>query len=229
MAGTAFLGGAFDPVHRGHLRLAHAVKERLNLESVEFIPNAAPPHKHGSHLPYETRVALLKLALENEPYLHVNTLERDNSHPHYTYETLRLLREEKGPDTPLFFVIGLDSLLALDTWYHGLELTSLAHLVVLGRPGYSLDDASETMRDYLKDRLIFSHEGEFDKALATPAGHCLYVEGEAEDVSSSELRARILNYYASKDSAALDYLHTHLPEEVCATILSSHLYANDLL
>ena len=42
MAGTAFLGGAFDPVHRGHLRLAHAVKERLNLESVEFIPNAAP-------------------------------------------------------------------------------------------------------------------------------------------------------------------------------------------
>jgi cytidyltransferase-like protein len=110
---VAVLGGTFDPVHLGHLQVARHILESLQLEQVLLMLAARPPHKNiGDLSPAEDRLAMLRLAVEEEPGLEVSTLEIDHGAICYTIDTLRALRRE-SPGTEPLFVLGMDALLVV--------------------------------------------------------------------------------------------------------------------
>ena len=127
------LGGCFNPVHAGHLRLALEALERLGLDRVDLTPCFQPPHKVESELlDFPLRAHLAGLAVADLPGLGVSTIEAGLPIPSYTVRTLEAVRE-RDPSTELFFILGAGDLLTLPQWRHGLELVSLAHFVVAPR------------------------------------------------------------------------------------------------
>jgi nicotinate-nucleotide adenylyltransferase len=126
-------GGTFDPVHFGHLLLAETCREAASLDEVWFVPTGTPPHKPGVVIsPAKARREMLELALAGLPQFHVSRIEMDRPGPHYTVETLRLLKAER-PDNELFLLIGADSLHELHTWREPTEIARLATIVAVNR------------------------------------------------------------------------------------------------
>lgn len=134
------LGGTFDPVHLGHLAVARFVLEQLDLDEFLFIPAARPPHKlHSTLTDFPTRLAMLRLALRDLPEFKVSDLEAARQGPSYSVDTLEELRQLYGSGARLFFVIGLDAFLEVDTWKDFARLPKLADLVVIKRAAYPVE------------------------------------------------------------------------------------------
>jgi len=130
------LGGTFDPVHYGHLRIAEEVCEDLNLEKVLMIPGAAPPHKGKKKIsPFEDRYAMAVMAAKRSPLIEVLDLEGRRKGPSYSVDTLVEIRRLFGPDLDLFFIIGMDAFLEIKTWKSYEALFKEANFVVIKRPG----------------------------------------------------------------------------------------------
>jgi nicotinate-nucleotide adenylyltransferase len=134
----AILGGTFDPVHDGHLRLADDVRKALRLREVRLLPAADPPHRGAPHVGARDRVAMLDLAVRDFPGLVVDTREIARGGKSYTVETLEGLRAER-PRTPILLLLGADQFRSLPTWHRWRALFGLAHLVVVPRPGVAID------------------------------------------------------------------------------------------
>jgi nicotinate-nucleotide adenylyltransferase len=131
----------FDPVHLGHLQLAQQVRNSCGLDSVRLIPAGNPVHRDKAAVSAESRIGMLDLAVANEAWLQVDDRECRSPAPSYTFDTLAGLRSEL-PDTVLYLLMGLDAFIALQTWYRWQELFTLAHVVVVSRPGYALTTAA---------------------------------------------------------------------------------------
>lgn len=138
------LGGTFDPVHIGHLLIAELAREALQLERVLFVPAGDPPHKQDQEkTPAHHRREMVELALIDNPYFNVSTVDLDRSGPHYSVDTVTLIRAEYAlPAENCFFIIGGDSLDDLPIWHNPDKLISLCRLAVLHRPGYRPDMAA---------------------------------------------------------------------------------------
>ena len=129
-------GGAFNPIHRCHLTVARQVREQLRLDSILFVPTGTPPHKPVESLaPAEHRVAMVRLAISDEPGFALSDIEVRRATTSYSIDTVRTLRAELGPSTDLFFLIGLDAFLDLSTWKEPAALLQACRFVVIGRPG----------------------------------------------------------------------------------------------
>ena len=130
------LGGTFDPIHLGHLAIAEEVRDRLELEEVCFVPAGAPWMKAGQALSSaEDRLSMVRLAVQDNPFFRVSTVELERSGPSYTVDTLRELQDDYGPDARLFFILGSDTFARFDDWKDPEEILELATLVVVDRPG----------------------------------------------------------------------------------------------
>ena len=133
---VGILGGTFNPVHLAHLITADQVGRSLGLEKVYLMPSNQPPHvDEKKTLPAQHRVAMLELAVEDNPLLAVETIELEREGKSYTYETIKLLKE-RHPDTDYFFIIGGDMVEYLPKWYKIDELMELVNFVAVKRPGY---------------------------------------------------------------------------------------------
>jgi nicotinate-nucleotide adenylyltransferase len=133
MSRLGILGGSFNPVHVAHVRLAVEMAEALNLDRVELIPAARPPHKSdGGMLPFELRAELLSSAIQGMESLRVNFMEAERPGPSYTWDTLTELAV-RNPEDDIHFIMGASDLLNLHSWKHGTELGSLANLAVATR------------------------------------------------------------------------------------------------
>lgn len=132
------LGGTFDPIHYGHLVVAEECRARLGLDVVLFIPAGQPPHKRGRIVsPAEHRVEMVRLAIASNPGFELSRIEVDRVGPSYTVDTLARLREEYGPSTRLYFVVGMDALAEILTWHQPARLLSLCQVVAVTRPGFA--------------------------------------------------------------------------------------------
>lgn len=168
------LGGTFDPVHMGHLRLAQAVYEAMGLELLLFIPAYVAPHKVGlSFATPEQRFAMTKLALEDKPHFMVSDMELKRTGVSYTYHTIKELKE-KYPEDELYFIIGADTVPQLPTWHRICELLQEVIFVAAARPGYTdvLAQAEASLGPVVRERV---------KLLNTPE----YA------ISSTEIRQRV--------------------------------------
>lgn len=133
----AILGGTFDPVHYGHLRLADDVRRALDLAEVRLVPARDPPHREGPAAAANHRLAMLELAVAEFPGLLVDDRELRRPGKSYTITTLEELRREFS-QRPVLLLLGADAFRGLPTWHRWEALFDLAHLVVVERPGVDL-------------------------------------------------------------------------------------------
>ena len=173
MRKIGLLGGTFDPVHFGHLRLAEQCKEKLDLEEVWFIPTTHPPHKDWKISPYAVRRTWLEVVLKPYSWCKISDVEQNRKGKSYTYDTLKALHQQ-APDCEFYFLTGADSLTYLETWHHWEDLLDLCHFVATTRPGY-IDAIPEKLK-----KKVAKHKG----------GICC-LEIDALDISSTGVREQI--------------------------------------
>lgn len=187
-----YYGGTFDPIHLGHLAIARAAHDALEVP-VRLLPAADPPHRPAPGASAEQRCRMLQLALADEAGLLLDRheLERAARHPgvpSYTVDTLAELRQAFGADTPLAWLVGADSLLSLAAWHRWQELFGLAHFIVAERPGSSLPEAVEgVLGQALQGRWTDQPQHLHD----APAGRVLRLHQPLRSESASQVRARI--------------------------------------
>ena len=206
------IGGTFDPVHYGHLRLAEELGETLKLGEVRFVPSGTPPHRSAPQVAAGHRLAMVQLATAGNPRFAVDEREVRRADPCYTFDTLAGLRGETGASRPLVMLLGADAFLEFATWHRWHEIFGLAHIAVAHRPGYPVERWTERMpqplaREY-SARLM-------QQPLAThlqPAGGIVVVPFTALDISATAirdlLRAGASPRYLLPDSV-LDYIRAH--------------------
>lgn len=132
---VGILGGSFNPVHIGHLRMAVEAREALGLLRVDLLPARVPPHKgQDGLLDFDLRCNLLGLAVDGVCGLDVCALEGDMPVPSYSHATLTRLRE-LFPATGFVFVLGSTDFLTLPDWRKGLELPLMTDIAVVDRLG----------------------------------------------------------------------------------------------
>lgn len=117
------MGGTFNPVHIGHLLLGEFAYEQFELDEIWFMPNGNPPHKEvvSWENALAQRIAMLRLAIDGVPYFKLSLHEADESKHSYTYQTLKELKEQY-PENEYYFILGADSLFALETWKNYKEI-----------------------------------------------------------------------------------------------------------
>ena len=137
MERLAIMGGTFDPIHIGHLRMAYAVQQQLAFDKVVFLPACIPPHKQTRKdcASWEDRLAMVRLAVQPYDDFVVSCVEFDRGGISYTFDTVNYL-QELWPDAEIYLIIGEDSLAQLYTWHKIHELLRTVYFVAAERPGY---------------------------------------------------------------------------------------------
>ena len=136
------LGGTFDPVHLGHVRMAEACKAQLGLDEIWWIPASVPPHKTRQTTPYDKRREWIAKTIEGKAGHRILDIEKEREGKSYTYHTLQELHKRE-PDCQFYFLTGADSLDGLHTWYHWEDILDLCTFVVTTRPGYDMEISEE--------------------------------------------------------------------------------------
>jgi nicotinate-nucleotide adenylyltransferase len=133
-------GGTFDPPHHGHLILADTARDEFGLERVLWLVTGYPPHKSQRPIsPTSIRLAMVRAAIDADPNFEISRVDIDRPAPHYSHETMRLLREQ-DPHAQFAFLMGSDSLRDLPEWDRpGLLVDHCDLLGVMNRPGVDLD------------------------------------------------------------------------------------------
>lgn len=140
MERIVILGGSFNPVHNGHLRLALEVGEAIAADRVDFVPSFRPPHKQEKDiLPFELRVKMLELALQDYTGIETNQFESNSAEPSYSYYTLKDYCQ-RMPKAELFFVLGLADFAQLSSWHKWEELIELTNFIVVPRGDANLKE-----------------------------------------------------------------------------------------
>jgi nicotinate-nucleotide adenylyltransferase len=214
-APIGILGGTFDPIHYGHLRLAQEVADKLRLAEVRFLPSGTPPHRSSPGAPAADRLAMVQLAVTGNSLLTVDPRETLRAGPGYTVDTLMAIRAETGPAQSLVLMLGADAFLELATWSRWHQLFELAHVAVAYRPGFPVDTWQSRMPQPLA--------AEYNKRLmrqplgihTAPAGGIVVVPIAALDISATLIRDSM------RAGANPRYL---LPEQIIKYIQDNDLY-----
>jgi nicotinate-nucleotide adenylyltransferase len=208
-------GGAFNPVHFGHLRAVMEIQEAFSLNRVLFIPTAVPPHKDTRNLlPFAHRLKMIRLALDGHPFLKVSDIEKKREGKSYSIQTIRYFKETLDSSAELFFIIGMDAFLEIETWKSYRNLFKLCHFVVMDRPGYHRHRLKEFILQKISpDIIYFPRENRF----LHQQGFSIYLFPiTLIDISSTRIRRLRQNHQTIR------YL---LPEKVENYILERNFYA----
>ena len=182
----ALYGGTFDPIHYGHLRPVAALAKLTGLHKVTLLPNNVPPHRPQPEASPAQRVAMVKLAIADNPLFELDLRELQRHTPSFTLDTLAEIRQERGAQQPLAFIIGQDSLLSIHTWHRWQELLSYCHLLVCQRPGYSQVMTSPAQQQWLEQHLARTSA----ELQHSPAGKIWLAETPQVAISATEIRER---------------------------------------
>ena len=188
-------GGTFDPPHLGHLILASEAQTQLELTRLLWILTPDPPHKQDQVItPTEHRLAMVKLAIQDNPSFELSRVELDRPGPHFTLDTVHIIAGQ-NPDAEIVPIIGGDSLRDLPTWHEPKELLYACHWVgVMRRPS---DEANLE---------ALEHE------LPGISSKVHYVDAPLLEIASRDIRSRIahgesVRYYIPK--AVYEYIEEH--------------------
>jgi nicotinate-nucleotide adenylyltransferase len=141
------LGGTFDPIHYGHIVAAECVRDACHLDQIVFVPAARPPHKDLEEvLESQHRYEMVQIALEDNPNFAVSAIELERQGMSYTIETIEAFLR-MFPEAEIFFILGVDALLLINTWKEVKHLINLCNFIVVTRPGYILNKKDECFRD----------------------------------------------------------------------------------
>lgn len=200
------LGGTFDPIHMGHLRMALELYETLDLARVHLIPTYQPMYRKTPVATPEQRLEMVQCAVAGEPALLADDREIRRKGPSYTIDTLLEMRKEI-PDAPLCIIIGIDAFLGLTSWHRWQEILDLCHIIVAHRPHYQLPPDGiimDLMKDRLQREISYIHENQAGGILLRPI--------TALEISATDIRKQIAMgrnpRYLLPDSV-YDYIKQH--------------------
>lgn len=126
-------GGAFNPVHNGHIKLARCYINSLKLDKLIVVPTANPPHKSADGLASEEdRFKMLSFAFENEANVEISDIEFKRQGKSYTFDTIEELKKQYS-DAEFYLIIGEDQFLSFDKWYKYKELLKSVTLCTAAR------------------------------------------------------------------------------------------------
>ena len=206
------LGGTFDPIHLGHLRLAEEVGEGFNLNTVYLLPAASPPHKgRKSVTPFHHRFEMTKLGVEGSPLLVAFDLEARRQGLSYSIETLKEFHRLFPSNPELFFILGTDAFQEIETWKHYQELFNYAHFVVVQRPGIP----ARKMEERLFSLGVPFRKEEENRFIGPSGLTVIYLEATLLDISSTGIREK---------AAAGKSIRYLVPESVRCYIVEYGLY-----
>lgn len=189
-------GGTFDPIHEGHIQLAQHVWQALRLDALFLIPAAVPPHKPQG-TPFEHRLNMVKLAVEN-PAWQTSDIEAQRQGPSYTIDTLRYFAQ-RFPEAQCWWLLGADALQDLHHWHGAAQFHRYARFAVFPRQGYPSKPPAQLIQDF----------PQLHQALDL-------IPGEGLDSSSTEVRKNLLTRLPRRPH--------FLPEKVYQYIQAHHLY-----
>ncbi|MFQ5899988.1 MAG: nicotinate-nucleotide adenylyltransferase [Thermodesulfobacteriota bacterium] len=197
MTHIGIIGGTFNPVHYGHLRIAEEVRDACLIDKVVFIPSNIPPHKDGTALvASEDRLEMVRIATKDNPSFNVSDIEVTRKGNSYSIETLKELRKIYGEETDLSFILGIDAFLEIKTWKDYDKLFNLSNFIVTRRHGYNKEEIDDLLPIETADSISF-------------------IETTMLDISSTKIRERI------KEGKSIRYL---VPLEVEEHIMHKGLY-----
>lgn len=205
-------GGTFNPIHLGHLRGAEEIREAFRLDEVVFIPSSIPPHKINEKVvEAEHRLEMVRLATSGNPHFSSSDVELSRPGKSYSIDTVRLF-SERGPDA-LFFILGSDAFVEIETWKDFQNLFSFCHFIVMTRPGSQKNSSLTPLPRALIPNFRYD-SGE--NAWIHASGHLLYLrEISFLDISSTKVRELV------EKGQSVRYL---IPGEVEAYIREHRLY-----
>jgi len=193
------MGGAFDPIHFGHLFIAAAAKEKFGLDKILFMPSGRPPHKQRRGAATgEDRFAMTAMAIASNPDFEISRMEIDRKGYSYSVDTVSSLLEKYGADTQIYFITGADAILEVDTWYQAERLLSMCRFIAAARPGFNMEGL-ERLPEKWRERI---------SQMETPV----------LEISSTGIRSRV------EQGHTIKYL---LPEKVEEYIYSHGLYRSE--
>jgi len=166
MKKTGILGGTFDPPHNAHYKIAQRAVNQYNLDRVIFIPTGNPWQK-DIETSYDHRYKMTKLLIKNNPLFELSDIEKSVNEPSYTVETLKKLNIEKED---MFFILGADVAISIDSWKDYKEINLLTNFLVAPR--------DEVTNEKLQKVFPFKFN---------------LIEGEELDISSTGIRNKIIS------------------------------------
>lgn len=194
-------GGSFDPIHSGHLRVAHHARHALDADELIFVPAHRSPHKTDFPTPGRHRFAMIEKAIEGFDGFSVSDCELLRPEPSYTLDTIRFFRNQFGPAAILHWLTGADQLADLKKWYGINDLLKECRISVMVRDGYPSPD-------------FRSFEGVFGPACIKQLESDI-VQTPRIDLSSTQIRRQLPSGNIPADA---------LPAGVLEYIMRHHLY-----
>ena len=183
------LGGTFNPIHSGHLRVAEEIGEELGLEKVYIIPSGMPPHKGQYPLAdFSHRLEMALLASKISPLLEVWDIEGKRPGFSYSIETLQLFHSYFGSNLKLYFIIGTDAFIEIKTWREYQNLFNFASFVVINRVGYN----KEKFSTFLDSLNVGFRWDEKKNCFCHPSGNVLLEKNTTlMDISATRIREMV--------------------------------------
>ena len=180
-------GGAFDPIHIGHLIIGQEIMLQCALDRVVFMPSGEPPLKR-SMASAEDRARMVSLAVRDYPEFELSRFELSRPGKSYTIDTLRHLRRDMGEDTEIFLIIGADNAVEMGDWFDPEGVLDLAHVLVAERPGFERARVDPVFKSKMR-----------------------FVETPLLDISSTAIRERVrtkrpISFFVP--DAVADYIRT---------------------
>lgn len=204
------IGGTFNPVHYGHLRMAQEIADGIGLDEVRFIPAAHPPHRSEPAITSEHRSTMVEIAIRDNPRFRIDRRELERSGASYTIDTLLSLRRDLGDSVPLCWLMGTDAFLGLTSWHRWEELLNHCHLVVAYRPGPA--EIHADLPSELQSLLGLRQAHDNARLRIKPAGHIYLQDITALDISATHIRATLEQDLSARyllPDAVLDYIMAH--------------------
>lgn len=196
-------GGAFDPVHKGHIAIAQSALKKYNFDKLLFMVSKEPPHKSNHTASFIHRLNMVQFAISGlGDKFGVTDIEAKLKDLSYTYNSLSALKEIYANDN-IYFLVGSDIFASIEKWYNYKKLFDLAYFIIGCRPGISFKNMIESVPDDIKKRIADKDKIEL-------------FEIDSFNISSSEIRQSIKKY--------LEYL----PSLVAEYIINNNLYNKEV-
>ncbi|MGD8534539.1 MAG: nicotinate-nucleotide adenylyltransferase [Candidatus Aminicenantes bacterium] len=213
-------GGTFNPIHSGHIMAAEIVRKRLSLEKILFIPSYIPPHKDSAEIASPShRLKMVELSLQSYPHFVPSSIEVDAEEKSYSIITLGKV-EKLNPNAQLFFILGIDAFLEIDTWKSYEKLLEKCFFVVISRPGFRLKEAKAVLKEIHREDMCELSESETVDDDMLLAYRVFLLKIDALDIASTDIRKR---------TRRGESINTMVPVEVEAYIKENKLYQSEIM
>ena len=205
------LGGTFNPIHVGHLRMAEELAESLGLNEVRFIPAANPPHKTAPLVTAEHRAAMVQLAISDNPKFKFDDRELHRTGASYTIDTLLSLRDELSARTSITLFMGNEAFTKFNTWHRWQEILTQCHICLVARPHNALqkpENLSKLLETYLQQHYTENSED----LLTESCGLITMQKTTALDISSTAIRDALNSRHSVRylvSDSVLEYIDRH--------------------